>query len=234
MPKEFNFTAPNGAELQGTNELIPAAYRVVFLGPDPSEYDHTGDNNEFGDGIETQTLCGASLFTDRNGEDWPAHHLIPDGADALSTETLDLFRREFVLGEALDAAMASLASLRGALKVIGSETPETSELIAGLTRFTERDREHSPPRRASSLFDYLAGQYAAAKAASIAAKERELQAQAEASPRVECGNCDWTGRERDCDEIQDIGERVSAGETMPAGECPECGALCHLAEKEEA
>ena len=55
-----------------------------------------------------------------------------------------MFQREIALGMALHAAMASLASLRGALKVIGEETPETSELIVLLTRYTERDRDHRP------------------------------------------------------------------------------------------
>ena len=46
------------------------------------------------------------------------------------------------------------------------------------------------------------------------------------------GGCDWTGTESDLSGhgIPDIFERVDAGETMPAGECPECGALAHLVE----
>ncbi len=45
----------------------------------------------------------------------------------------------------------------------------------------------------------------------------------------ECGNCDWTGYESEIDEeIVDFWSRVSPGETMPMGDCPECGALCHL------
>ena len=46
--------------------------------------------------------------------------------------------------------------------------------------------------------------------------------------KVSCGNCDWTGTEDDCNEIEYFSERVTPGETMPAGECPECGALAHL------
>lgn len=44
---------------------------------------------------------------------------------------------------------------------------------------------------------------------------------------VDCPNCDWSGPEDDLDEIIDLGQRVSGGEPMPAGQCPECGALCH-------
>lgn len=44
---------------------------------------------------------------------------------------------------------------------------------------------------------------------------------------VACSNCDWTGAAEDTVEIQDFWIRVSAGETMPYGECPECGCLCH-------
>lgn len=48
---------------------------------------------------------------------------------------------------------------------------------------------------------------------------------------VSCGNCDWTGRENECNEIDHFHERVGPGETVPAGECPKCGALAHLVEK---
>ena len=49
----------------------------------------------------------------------------------------------------------------------------------------------------------------------------------------ECGNCDWKGAAAALDAIEDAQERLSPGETVPAGECPECGALAYLA-KEEA
>lgn len=46
----------------------------------------------------------------------------------------------------------------------------------------------------------------------------------------ECQSCDWRGPESKLALIKDLTMRVSAGEPMPAGECPECGALCHEAE----
>lgn len=45
---------------------------------------------------------------------------------------------------------------------------------------------------------------------------------------VYCQNCDWEGEEADCNPIKDLHQRVAAGEPMPAGECPKCGALCQL------
>lgn len=45
------------------------------------------------------------------------------------------------------------------------------------------------------------------------------------------GRSQWTGEQEQCKEVKDISMRVSAGEIMPAGECPECGALCHPREK---
>lgn len=47
---------------------------------------------------------------------------------------------------------------------------------------------------------------------------------------MKCENCDWTD---DLDPSADtaishIWERVDPGEPMPAGQCPKCGALCHL------
>lgn len=46
-------------------------------------------------------------------------------------------------------------------------------------------------------------------------------------PYVACGNCLWIGRESECNPITDVTERVMPGEIMPAGECPECGAVTH-------
>ena len=42
-----------------------------------------------------------------------------------------------------------------------------------------------------------------------------------------CGDCNWHGLASFLEPIKDIHERVAAGETMPAGECPICGALAH-------
>jgi hypothetical protein len=186
-----------------------------FSGPDPAEYEHTGDSNEFGDGIETQTLCGASLFTDCNGEDWPAHQLIPGDAEALSTKTLELFRREHLIGAALDSAESFACDLSSLAKVAPDIVAPA--ILEALRHWRK----------------YFGDQYDAAKAASIAAKERELKAQEEASPRVSCDNCSWTGRERDCNAIDHLEQRVAPGEIMPAGECPECGAVAHLLDEAE-
>lgn len=49
--------------------------------------------------------------------------------------------------------------------------------------------------------------------------------------KAACENC---GREWPLDRlypIKDIGQRAAPGEPMPAGECPECRAVCHLAEQ---
>ena len=53
-------------------------------------------------------------------------------------------------------------------------------------------------------------------------------AEAVGASRVSCSNCEWSGMEEDCKDIADIHQRVGPGETMPAGECPECGCLAHL------
>ena len=46
--------------------------------------------------------------------------------------------------------------------------------------------------------------------------------------KVACSDCAWTGTGAELEMVKDIGHRVAAGETMPAGECPECGSLAHL------
>lgn len=45
---------------------------------------------------------------------------------------------------------------------------------------------------------------------------------------VRCDNCSWTGVGTDVKPIHDIGDRIEAGNTVPAGECPECGCLSYV------
>ena len=49
----------------------------------------------------------------------------------------------------------------------------------------------------------------------------------------ECQNCSWYGLETELQPIKDLAERVEQGETVPAGECPKCGALAHRRQCEE-
>lgn len=55
----------------------------------------------------------------------------------------------------------------------------------------------------------------------------------EAEP-VRCGNCDWCGTAIELEAISDIEERLYPGETVPAGQCPDCGALAYLLKDFEA
>ncbi len=51
---------------------------------------------------------------------------------------------------------------------------------------------------------------------------------------VVCANCGRTfTEEEDLAEISDLWGRVLPGDTMPSGECPDCGALCYPADAEE-
>jgi hypothetical protein len=43
-----------------------------------------------------------------------------------------------------------------------------------------------------------------------------------------CGNCRGIYDQESLLPIQDLEQRIAAGEEVPAGECPECGSLCHL------
>jgi len=48
-----------------------------------------------------------------------------------------------------------------------------------------------------------------------------------AEAKVRCASCDWTGMAVDCLPIDDVLDRVEAGEEFPVGECPKCKALAH-------
>jgi hypothetical protein len=43
---------------------------------------------------------------------------------------------------------------------------------------------------------------------------------------TECQNCGEIRPERDLDEIDNLLARISPGDIVPIGQCPECGALC--------
>lgn len=53
-------------------------------------------------------------------------------------------------------------------------------------------------------------------------------------PLSRCQNCEWLGIPViGLEAIPDLTQRISPGEAVPSGECPECGALCHEATAEE-
>lgn len=45
---------------------------------------------------------------------------------------------------------------------------------------------------------------------------------------AECQDCGGRWGENDLHAVRHLTERVLPGEPMPAGECPDCGAVCHL------
>lgn len=52
--------------------------------------------------------------------------------------------------------------------------------------------------------------------------------------RSECSDCGQVWKDGDIKQLIDIHhlwERISPGEVVPSGECPNCGALCHPTEK---
>lgn len=50
------------------------------------------------------------------------------------------------------------------------------------------------------------------------------------TPPFKCANCDSEWEEFELKDIKHLSMRVMPGDTMPAGECPSCGALCYRAE----
>ena len=45
-------------------------------------------------------------------------------------------------------------------------------------------------------------------------------------PAAVCENCAWRGPSWEADQYRDFWSRIDPGDTMPAGDCPECG--CHV------
>jgi len=61
--------------------------------------------------------------------------------------------------------------------------------------------------------------------------------QPEDTEKVYCNNCEWKGTVSQLGtemfETRDLASRLEPGEEVPAGECPECGALCYLEDPPE-
>ena len=51
------------------------------------------------------------------------------------------------------------------------------------------------------------------------------------STRCACDNCEWTGTIEEDEELRDFWSRVQPGDTVPAGDCPECGAFAFLCDE---
>jgi hypothetical protein len=52
------------------------------------------------------------------------------------------------------------------------------------------------------------------------------------NPKAQCGNCEKTWDEGDLHDIVDFSLRTAPGEEIPAGQCPDCQALCHRVKPE--
>lgn len=46
--------------------------------------------------------------------------------------------------------------------------------------------------------------------------------------RHACDNCEKVWPLDQLNEVKDFHQRVAPGEPCPSGECPDCGAVCHL------
>ncbi len=86
-------------------------------------------------------------------------------------------------------------------------TPESVGSLEGLA--DQFDRQAADTHRLIEAFD----------AATIAA---------DGGTACRCDDCGRTFEQADLAAIKDIEQRLDAGGTVPAGECPECGALAYV------
>jgi len=58
----------------------------------------------------------------------------------------------------------------------------------------------------------------------------KLPSSSDDSSLCECKDCDLEMNAWECEAIDDFHKRIKAGETVPAGQCFECGGLVYLVE----
>lgn len=130
-----------------------------------------------------------------------------------------------------EAELKAVAKAAGAsLARAGHNVPHTAVLNALAAALNRRDW--------NKLKASLAKTPGAELQAAVMSQLPELvNAQAQPANRKVhvycCQNCDFeTQAVNELNEPTDLWERVSPGEPTPAGECPECGALCHGEDRE--
>ena len=120
-------------------------------------------------------------------------------------------------------------------------SPEQAEVLDRLLEYCWKDEEEdyadcetlNENRREGHIFEALVLLDNALKGIAKAPSGYLSKAEANvvaAEPLYECQNCAKQWTEGQLKPIQHLTQRVEVGEPMPAGECPECGALCHEAD----
>jgi len=120
--------------------------------------------------------------------------------------------------------------------VLEAKDREAAE--ACLSRMERDDVEGHAEFKDGGYEAFIDGEVAREERADVSESEYPDEEDAEPEPapglvpskgdRCKCQDCGWEGDASDCLPISDLHERVAPGEPMPAGECPDCGALCQL------
>jgi len=128
--------------------------------------------------------------------------------------------QKMITTEAELKAVAKAA--RASLARSGYDVPHTAVLNALAAALNRRDWNKLKAALAQPRSCHTEASAPAGRSAQEQSATREVEV-------YSCQNCGWeTEDPSQLHEIEDLLERVAPGEPMPHGQCPECGALCHL------
>jgi hypothetical protein len=76
MTKARRYKAPNGIEISGTSEILPATALIDSINDDGTP-NYAGESKLWWDDQKTKTRDGKILFVDESGEEWTFDQLTP-------------------------------------------------------------------------------------------------------------------------------------------------------------
>jgi hypothetical protein len=110
----------------------------------------------------------------------------------------------------------------------------TKEDLINLNEFIEEISKNSPSAAAAALEAMDMADKPWLEALSSLKLAIDHYVPVDLCGQSECGNCGEVWKDEDIKPLIDVHhlwERISPGEIVPSGECPDCGALCHSTEK---
>lgn len=147
-PDRLRYIAPDGTELQGVTQTVPAVQSVLVDFSCASGWDYGDHTKTFWEGASDDTAACHSIFLDMNGMDWPDRFCMLVRDDQPVTPFSDAQLRAIHFWHAIGTIADRLGDIR--TRIDGYR----DHLVASLDQLTVAD-SREPYGRANALADSL-------------------------------------------------------------------------------